>query len=177
MPMELSIVMVAEKIAPLARMKLSMSTSLMSTSRTRAGFLAKGDHIASHAVFIVADAAAFPGELALAVDDARAEQLGDDVDDAGAADAERDLAADDGEGSAPWSPVNRAGINRAVGGTHTAGDVAALKGGPAEQAQDIRNSLLPNTSSPLVPRSMNSASSSRFQIIEASAPAVMSPPT
>ncbi len=34
-PWNLSIVIVAEKIAPLARMKLSMSTSLMSTSRTR----------------------------------------------------------------------------------------------------------------------------------------------
>ena len=51
------------------------------------------------------------------------------------------------------------------------------KAGPAEHAQLIRNSLLPNTSSPLVPRSMNSASSSLFQSMDANAPAVMSPPT
>ena len=51
------------------------------------------------------------------------------------------------------------------------------KAGPAEQAQLIRNSLLPNTSSPLVPRSMNRAISSLFHSIDANAPAVMSPPT
>ena len=51
------------------------------------------------------------------------------------------------------------------------------KAGPAEQAQLIRNSLLPNTSSPLVPRSMNRLISGRFQIMDTRAPAVMSPPT
>ena len=92
-----------------------------------AGFLAEGDHIASHAVFIVAHAAAFAGELALAVDDARAEQLGDDVDDAGAADADRRFAADDGVARLHRLGVDRAGIDRAVGGAHAAGDVAALE--------------------------------------------------
>ena len=51
------------------------------------------------------------------------------------------------------------------------------KAGPAEQAQDMRNSLFPNTSSPLVPRSMKRLISGLFQIMEAKVPAVMSPPT
>ena len=51
------------------------------------------------------------------------------------------------------------------------------KAGPAEQAQLIRKSRLPNTISPLVPRSMNRDSSSLFQIMLISVPAVMSPPT
>ena len=51
------------------------------------------------------------------------------------------------------------------------------KAGPAEQAQLMRNSLLPKTSSPLVPRSMKRLISGLFQIMDTSAPAVMSPPT
>ena len=51
------------------------------------------------------------------------------------------------------------------------------KAGPAEQAQLIKNSLLPKTSSPLVPRSMNRLMAGSFQIMDTSAPAVISPPT
>ena len=51
------------------------------------------------------------------------------------------------------------------------------KAGPAEQAQDIMKSRLPKTSSPFVPRSMNSENSSLSQIRLVSAPAVISPPT
>ena len=49
--------------------------------------------------------------------------------------------------------------------------------GPAEHAHDIMKSRLPKTSSPLVPRSMNSENSSLFQIRLANVPAVISPPT
>ena len=51
------------------------------------------------------------------------------------------------------------------------------KAGPAEQAQDIIKSRLPNTSSPFVPRSMNRENSSLSQMRLAKAPAVISPPT
>ena len=51
------------------------------------------------------------------------------------------------------------------------------KAGPAEQAQDIKKSRLPNTISPFVPRSIKRDSSSLFQIMPAKVPAVMSPPT
>ena len=49
--------------------------------------------------------------------------------------------------------------------------------GPAEQAQLIIKSEFPKTSSPLVPRSINSENSGLFQIILTSVPAVISPPT
>ena len=48
---------------------------------------------------------------------------------------------------------------------------------PAEQAQLIRKPLLPNTSSPLVPRSIKRLISSWFQTMLARVPAVISPPT
>ena len=51
------------------------------------------------------------------------------------------------------------------------------KAGPAEQAQDIMKSRLPNTISPLVPRSMNRENSSLSQMRLVSVPAVISPPT
>ncbi len=51
------------------------------------------------------------------------------------------------------------------------------KAGPAEAEQATRNSLLPSTTSPLVPMSSSSASSSLRCMPEASTPAVMSPPT
>ena len=51
------------------------------------------------------------------------------------------------------------------------------KAGPAEHAQLIMKSELPNTSSPLVPRSINRENSGLFQIILTSVPAVISPPT
>ena len=51
------------------------------------------------------------------------------------------------------------------------------KAGPAEHAQLIIKSELPNTSSPLVPRSINKENSGLFQIMLTKVPAVMSPPT
>ena len=51
------------------------------------------------------------------------------------------------------------------------------KQGPAEQAAVMIHSLLPIAISPLVPMSMNSASSSLRVIFDASTPATMSPPT
>ena len=49
--------------------------------------------------------------------------------------------------------------------------------GPAEQAQHIIKSLLPNTISPLVPKSINNVFSSLAHIPAANTPAVISPPT
>ena len=51
------------------------------------------------------------------------------------------------------------------------------KAGPAEHAQLIIKSEFPNTSSPLVPKSINKENSGLFQSILTKAPAVISPPT
>ena len=74
---------------------------------------------------------ALPDEEALGVDDAAAEQLRDQIDDAAAADAHAflPLIANDGKRRLHGILVNGAGLHGAVGGPHTAGDVAALKGG------------------------------------------------
>ena len=49
--------------------------------------------------------------------------------------------------------------------------------GPAEHAHVSMKSAFPNTSSPFVPRSMNSVMRSSVQSMLVSTPAVMSPPT
>ena len=94
-------------------------------------FLCRGDNIAAHAVGVPLNAAALPDEQALGVDDPAAVQLGDDIDDAGAADAHGLLTgiAYDGQGRLHGGVVNGTGFDGTVGGAHTAGDVAALKGG------------------------------------------------
>ena len=51
------------------------------------------------------------------------------------------------------------------------------KAGPAEQAHESSQSLLPSTISPLVPMSMNSVSFSVAYMPDEMTPAVMSPPT
>src|SRR5450830_1166225 len=51
------------------------------------------------------------------------------------------------------------------------------KAGPAEQAHESNQSLVPSTISPLVPMSMNRVSLSVANIPEEMTPAVMSPPT
>ena len=51
------------------------------------------------------------------------------------------------------------------------------KAGPAEQAHESSQSLLPRTISPLVPMSMNSVSLSVAYMPDEMTPAVMSPPT
>ena len=51
------------------------------------------------------------------------------------------------------------------------------KAGPAEQAQESSQSLLPSTISPLVPMSMKSVSLSATYMPLEITPAVMSPPT
>ena len=94
-------------------------------------FVFKGNNVAAHAVMIPADALALPDEQALGVDDAAAVQLGNDVDDAAAADADGLLSfvAHDGNGGFHGHFVYGAGFDGAVRGAHTAGNVAALKGG------------------------------------------------
>ena len=79
---------------------------------------------------IPADPVPFPDKQALGIDDAAAEQFGDNIDDAAAADAHRLLArvAHNGKGGLHGGFVDGAGLNGAVGGPHAAGDVAALKG-------------------------------------------------
>src|SRR5699024_793957 len=88
-----------------------------------------GNDIGAHAVLVVEDPGVLPDELALAVDGAGAEELGNDVDDAAAADAGGSLAAHHREGGLQGVLVNGAGLDGAVGGPHAAGDVAALEGG------------------------------------------------
>ena len=97
----------------------------------RFGFLRLGQHEAAHAVGVPADPAALPDEQALGVDDGAAEQLGNNVDDAGAADTHGLLArlAYDAEGGFHGVLVQGTGLNGPVSGAHTAGDVAALEGG------------------------------------------------
>ena len=51
------------------------------------------------------------------------------------------------------------------------------KAGPAEQAHERSQSLLPSTISPFVPMSMNSVSLSVAYMPDEITPAVMSPPT
>ena len=86
--------------------------------------------VSSHAVVVPADPVPFPDKQALGIDDAAAEKLGDNIDDAAAADAHGLLPGvpHDGEGGLHGGFVDGAGLNGAVGGAHTAGDVAALKG-------------------------------------------------
>ena len=124
-------------------------------------------------MLIVEDALALPDELALAVDDAAAEELGDDVDDAAAG------------GTFPTTVMVGTIVSLSMTHASMAPSVARMpqemsppsKAGPAEQAQLIWNSLLPKTSSPLVPRSINRLISGLFQIMDTRAPAVISPPT
>ena len=94
------------------------------------GLVGVGDDVAAHAMRIPPDPVTLPDEQTLGIDDAAAEELGDDVDDAGAADAHRPLArfAHNGKGGLHGVFVQGAGLNGAVGGPHAAGDVAALKG-------------------------------------------------
>ena len=89
-----------------------------------------GDDITAHAVGIPADAVTFPLEQALGIDDAAAEEFGNDVNNAAAADADHLLAfvTDDRKGGLHGVLFDGAGLHSAVGGAHTAGDVAALEG-------------------------------------------------
>ena len=82
-------------------------------------------------MLVVRDALALAHELTLGGDDRRAVELGDDVDDAGAADTDGLLSvrADDAERGLHGIAVDLDGFDRAVGRAHAAGDVAALKGG------------------------------------------------
>ena len=91
----------------------------------------KGNDIPTHAVMIPADALALPDEQPLGIDNPAAVQLGNDVDDAAAADAHGFLirVAHNGNGGFHGHLVDGAGFNGAVGGAHTAGNVTALKGG------------------------------------------------
>jgi len=93
--------------------------------------VAEGQHVAAHAVLIPEDAAILPHKVSLGGDGGGAVQLGDHVDDAAAADTHRLLAllAHDGQRRLQRLPVDGHGLYRAVGGPHTAGNVAALKGG------------------------------------------------
>ena len=70
-----------------------------------------------------------PVELALAVDDAALEHLGDDVDDAAAANAHGLVGvADQGVAGLPGLRVDGHAVDGPVGGPHAAADVAALEG-------------------------------------------------
>ena len=122
--------LMAEKMAALARMNESMSTSVMEISRPVSDSAGGGEDIAAHAVLVVRDALALADELTLGGDDRRAVELGDDVDDAGAADADGLLSvrADDAERGLHGIAVDLDGFDRTVSRAHAAGDVAALKG-------------------------------------------------
>ena len=82
-------------------------------------------------MLIPEDTAILPHKVSLGGDGGGAVQLGDHVDDAAAADAHWLLAglAHDGQDRLQRLPVDGHGLHRAVGGPHTAGNVAALKGG------------------------------------------------
>ena len=97
----------------------------------RGGFLRESENVAPRAVMVAHDAAALADEQTLRVDDAGAEQLGDGIDDAAAAKADGLLSrlADNAEGRLHAVLIDDAGFDRAVRCAHTAGDVAALKGG------------------------------------------------
>ena len=90
-----------------------------------------GNHKSAHAVVVPADAAALPDEQALGVDNSAPEKLGNQIDDTGAADAHAllTLVANDGELGFHGFFIDGHGFHSAVGGPHTAGDVAAFKGG------------------------------------------------
>ena len=93
--------------------------------------VAEGQHVAPHAVLIPEDTAVLLHKVSLGGDGGGAVQLGDHVDDAASADTHRLLAllAHDGQCRLQRLPVDGHGLYRAVGGPHTAGNVAALKGG------------------------------------------------
>lgn len=99
------------------------------TARLALGRLSQ--HKSAHAVGIVLHTAALPDEETLGVDDGAAVKLGNNVDNTGAADAHRSLSlvTHDGEARLHGVPVKGAGFDGTVGGTHAAGDIAALKGG------------------------------------------------
>ena len=75
----------AEKIAPFARIKLSISTSVDFHIFDRACFLLECQHIASHSILIMADPLALPDELSFGADHAAAEQFRDHINDTGTA--------------------------------------------------------------------------------------------
>ena len=91
----------------------------------------EGQYITAHAVLVPADTSALPDEKALGIDDAAAEQLGNHIDDAGAANAHAFLTGftDDGQSRLHGLLVDDSRFHGAVGGTHAAADVAAFKGG------------------------------------------------
>ena len=144
----------------------------------RAALARPGDDVLRHAV---AHAHPSGGRLAVEasglVEQPRDEQLAEQVDEAAAADAHGRGVVDGAE--------RRFDVSSAMNTSSMAPSVARMpwatpppsKAGPAEQAQEISQSLLPRTISPLVPMSMNRVSLSVANIPEESTPAVMSPPT
>ncbi len=169
----------AEKIAPLARMKLSMSTSLRDTS------LPVSDSSGSASTNLPIPWASrrirLPSRtnrpLALMMPQRNSSEIRSMIP-----------LPQMPTHFCPSSPIiDRAGSMVALSmvTASTAPSVARIpqemsppsKAGPAEQAQDMRKSRLPKTISPLVPRSINRLISSLSQIPEARVPAVISPPT
>ena len=95
----------------------------------RLRFGRSGQNIAAHAVLVVRDALTGADKLTLGGDDGRAVKFCNDINDAGAADADGLLALrpDDAECRLHRILVDLHGFDRTVCCTHAAGDIAALK--------------------------------------------------
>ena len=145
----------------------------------RLRFGRSGQNIAAHAVLVVRDTLTGADKLTLGGDDGRAVKFCNDIDDAGAADADGLLAlrADDAERRLHCILVNLHGFDRTVCCTHAAGDIAALKRRACRAGAGHHEIAVAEDQLTFVPRSMKSENSSLSQIRLVNAPAVISPPT
>ena len=111
------------------------------------------------------------------VDEPGDEELAEQVDEAAAADAHGRGVVDGAERRLQVASSMKTSSMAPGEARMPSRTPPPSKAGPAEQAHESSQSLLPSTISPLVPMSMNSVSFSVAYMPDEMTPAVMSPPT